>query len=69
MKWLLKSLIIMYKVCISPYMISHCKFIPSCSTYAIDALNKLPIHVAILKILFRVIKCNPLSSNKTHDIV
>ena len=56
-----------YKFCVSPYIIPSCRFIPSCSTYAIDALNTLPVHKAIIKVLIRLCKCNPLYTGKKHD--
>lgn len=56
-----------YKICISPYMISSCRFVPSCSTYAIDMFNKFMPHVAIYRILLRILKCNPFYSEKNNE--
>jgi len=63
----LKILIYLYKTCISPYTTSNCRFVPSCSTYAIDALNKLPPGIAIMRIAGRIIKCNPLNKSDRLD--
>ena len=38
-----------------------CKFEPCCSNYAKEALKTLPLHLAIIKIIWRVLRCNPLS--------
>jgi putative membrane protein insertion efficiency factor len=38
-----------------------CKYIPSCSNYAKEAIEKYNIIKAIIKIFIRVIKCNPFS--------
>jgi len=38
-----------------------CKFEPSCSNYAREAVKTLPLHLAIIKIIWRVLRCNPLS--------
>jgi putative membrane protein insertion efficiency factor len=38
-----------------------CKFTPSCSQYAREAVKKLPLHLAIIKIIWRILRCNPLS--------
>jgi putative membrane protein insertion efficiency factor len=37
----------------------QCRFEPSCSQYAIDALKSLPTHWAISLIIKRIIKCRP----------
>jgi uncharacterized protein len=36
-----------------------CRYFPSCSDYAHEAINKLPIHLALLKIVLRIFRCNP----------
>ena len=56
-----------YKFCISPYIISNCRFIPSCSTYAIHMFDQFMPHVAILKIFLRILKCNPLYSKENNE--
>lgn len=61
--YILKGFIYAYKICISPYMISHCRFNPSCSTYALNALNSLPLIAAIVKIIKRIAKCHPFNAN------
>jgi len=38
-----------------------CKFEPSCSKYASEAIHKLPVHIAVIKIIWRIIRCNPFS--------
>ena len=38
-----------------------CKYEPSCSLYAKEALEKLPFFKAIIKIIWRVLRCNPFS--------
>ena len=63
----LKIPIYLYKISISPYIISHCRFIPSCSSYAIDALNKLPPKVAIISIIGRILRCNPFNKSDRLD--
>jgi len=38
-----------------------CKFEPSCSNYAREAVKILPLHLAVIKIVWRVLRCNPFS--------
>jgi putative membrane protein insertion efficiency factor len=64
---LIKAAIFLYKICISPYIISSCRFVPSCSTYAIDALTKLPTRIALMRIIKRILRCNPLNKDDRLD--
>jgi len=38
-----------------------CKYIPTCSNYAIDALNEYGCIKGSLLIIKRILKCNPFS--------
>jgi len=38
-----------------------CKYEPSCSRYAEEAIRTLPFFTAVLKILWRTLRCNPFS--------
>ncbi|AVP87568.1 Putative membrane protein insertion efficiency factor [Candidatus Phycorickettsia trachydisci] len=49
-----------YRLLVSPY-ISCCKFHPSCSQYALDALNRYGLIKGAWKICCRLIRCNPFS--------
>lgn len=44
----------------SPVLPPMCRFEPSCSVYAVEAIEKLPLHRAFGLILWRVLRCNPL---------
>jgi putative membrane protein insertion efficiency factor len=61
---LIKAAIFLYKICISPYIISSCRFVPSCS---IDALTKLPTRIALMRIIKRILRCNPLNKDDRLD--
>ncbi len=56
---LLQGLIRLYQILLSPFWGSQCRFHPTCSCYAIDALNK---HGAIkggAMAIYRIFRCNP----------
>ncbi|REJ71734.1 MAG: membrane protein insertion efficiency factor YidD [Proteobacteria bacterium] len=62
---LLGSLIVVpikvYQWCISPFIGSRCRFYPSCSSYAVDAISSHgPIKGSILGIK-RISRCHPWS--------
>lgn len=39
----------------------NCKYIPSCSNYAIDAINTHGAFKGIILSIARILRCNPLS--------
>jgi putative membrane protein insertion efficiency factor len=39
----------------------YCKFIPTCSNYAIEAIDKHGVIVGILLGIWRILRCNPFS--------
>ncbi len=38
----------------------HCRFVPSCSCYAEEALQRGPLWKAVLLIVWRLARCQPL---------
>lgn len=58
----LSLLLKLYQVTISPFLGNNCRFHPTCSQYAIDALNKKPLYKALPLIIVRVSKCHPFHS-------
>jgi len=59
MKRILKLIIKGYQVVISPCLPPSCRFVPTCSEYAISALDSYSCIRALLKIFYRVLRCNP----------
>ncbi|MEX0799127.1 MAG: membrane protein insertion efficiency factor YidD [Bacteriovoracaceae bacterium] len=57
-----------YQYAISPLLGSHCRFYPSCSQYAVEAVEKLPFYKAAPKIIWRILRCHPWSRGG-HDPV
>lgn len=58
-KWILKSLIRIYQWTISPLLGSCCRFTPSCSTYAILAIEKYGAIKGSWLTIKRLLKCGP----------
>jgi len=59
MKFILKVLIIVYQRIISPLTTSSCRFTPTCSNYALEAVKKKNLITAIKLIIKRISKCHP----------
>ena len=72
MKIITKILIVIikiYKVVISPYLAPSCRYLPTCSTYAIDCLKTYGLIEGFFKALKRILSCHPFSKRKSFDPV
>ncbi|MCQ2146394.1 MAG: membrane protein insertion efficiency factor YidD [Bacteroidales bacterium] len=52
-------LIRFYKVCISPYTPAACRFTPSCSQYALEAITKYGPFKGSWLAFKRILRCRP----------
>jgi putative membrane protein insertion efficiency factor len=66
MRWLLVQLVLLYRVTLGRLLGGHCRFHPSCSQYAIDAVNKYGAARGAWKAAKRVAKCHPFGG-KGYD--
>ncbi|MBO7480202.1 MAG: membrane protein insertion efficiency factor YidD [Bacteroidales bacterium] len=57
--WPALKLIRFYKVCISPYLGNHCRYTPTCSQYAYEAISKYGILKGGWLALKRLLRCHP----------
>jgi putative membrane protein insertion efficiency factor len=57
---LTKSVIKGYQRLISPFFKPTCRFQPTCSQYAIEALDRFGFFKGIYLALTRILRCNPL---------
>lgn len=61
MKKLLLLLINIYRKGISPYTTPKCKYYPTCSEYAVNAIEKYGALKGTGKAVWRLLRCNPFS--------
>ena len=59
MRKLLIALIQVYKYAISPYMAASCRYSPSCSSYAIEAIGRFGVIKGSWLAVRRVSRCHP----------
>lgn len=50
-----------YQYCISPLLPPTCRFVPSCSQYAIDAVRKYGAFRGAVLAIWRILRCHPFS--------
>ncbi|PKM63413.1 MAG: membrane protein insertion efficiency factor YidD [Firmicutes bacterium HGW-Firmicutes-21] len=49
----------LYQKHISPYSSSACRFQPTCSQYAIEAIETRGVIKGLLLAVYRILRCNP----------
>ena len=62
MKKAVIKVIRIYQLVLSPTLGGNCRFQPTCSQYAIDALNEHGIFKGVFLSLKRIAKCHPFHS-------
>ena len=67
MKKVLLALIRFYRSAISPYTNPSCRFIPTCSQYAIEAIEKYGALKGGGIAVKRVLRCHPFHREKDHN--
>lgn len=60
-KMIVLLFIYFYKFCISPFFPKTCRFLPTCSTYAVQAINEYGVFKGLILACKRILKCNPKS--------
>ncbi len=50
-----------YQRVISPALPRRCKYLPTCSAYAVDALQEFGILRGLVLAAWRLLRCNPFS--------
>ena len=58
-KTILVSLIRFYQLCISPMLGKNCRYYPTCSQYAIEAIEKKGIFKGWWLAVKRICRCHP----------
>jgi putative membrane protein insertion efficiency factor len=62
LRWLFVLPIRAYQVLLSPFIGQHCKYYPSCSEYAVQAVQRFGILRGLVLAGWRLLRCNPWSS-------
>ena len=63
MKSIFIFLIVLYQRLISPYFPSSCRFMPTCSEYALESLKAYGLIKGTYLTIKRIGKCHPWGSN------
>lgn len=63
-------LIEIYRKLVSPLIRSRCRYYPSCSRYALDAVQRYGVFKGLVLATWRLLRCNPFSKggiDHVHD--
>ena len=66
---ILIGLIKLYKMVISPYLAPSCRYLPTCSEYAIECLNTYGLMKGLFNTMIRISSCHPYSKRDDFDPV
>lgn len=58
-KMILIGLVYFYKLCISPLIPKTCRYIPTCSNYALQAIKEFGVLKGTYLSVKRILRCNP----------
>ena len=61
MRWLMINLVLLYRATLGWFLGGDCKYLPTCSQYAIDAINKYGALRGTWRAVKRVARCHPWS--------
>jgi putative membrane protein insertion efficiency factor len=57
-----------YQITLGPLLGGRCRFYPTCSEYALDALREQPIRRAIALTLWRLLRCHPFAKGGVDTV-
>ena len=57
---ILIGMIKVYKIVLSPYLTPSCRYLPTCSVYAVECLRAYGLVKGITKSSKRILSCHPL---------
>ena len=69
MKWLALAMLRAYKWLVSPLFGPACRYIPSCSEYAMEAVARFGVLKGGLRALWRLARCHPFAQGGFDPVV
>jgi uncharacterized protein len=58
-----------YKWAVSPILLPACRYVPSCSEYAMEAIDRYGVARGSLMAIWRVLRCNPFAKGGLDPVI
>jgi uncharacterized protein len=58
-----------YKWAVSPMFLPACRFVPSCSDYAMEAIDRYGIARGSLMAIWRILRCHPFAKGGLDPVI
>ena len=68
MKYILIKIIRIYQVIFSVFVGQHCRFTPTCSNYAVDAVENHGFSKGLILSTKRVCRCHPWAAGGVDEV-
>jgi hypothetical protein len=68
-KWIALGLLRGYKWAVSPLFLPACRYVPTCSEYAMEAVDKYGILRGGLKTIWRLLRCHPFAAGGYDPLI
>jgi putative membrane protein insertion efficiency factor len=62
------GIIVLYRTCISPFLPARCRFLPTCSAYGLEALEKHGFIKGSALLFKRIAKCHPWGASGVDPV-
>ena len=59
LNWAVRMMIRCYQLTISPLLLPSCRYLPSCSDYAVEAIGRHGVLIGLVLALRRLARCHP----------
>ena len=69
LKKIIVAFIRFYRYFLSPLTFSSCRFVPSCSVYALEAVERFGPGKGLLLSLWRILRCHPFHPGGYDPVV
>lgn len=67
-RWLVVGLIRGYQISVSPWLPPACRFVPTCSEYAAEAVGRHGVIAGLRRALQRLLRCHPFHAGGVDPV-
>jgi len=68
-RWIAIALLRAYKWAVSPMFLPACRYVPTCSEYAMEAVDRYGIFRGGALSMWRLLRCNPFARGGVDPVV